>query len=70
VKIEDVDGALRLVVEDEGKGFAPGQVTGSDHLGMRLMHDRAAQLGGRIELDSAPGRGTRVEAVLPGGVMT
>jgi signal transduction histidine kinase len=70
VKIEDVGGALRIVVEDEGKGFAPDHDAGSEHLGMRLMKDRAAQLGGRIELDTAPGRGTRVEAVLPGGVMT
>jgi two-component system nitrate/nitrite sensor histidine kinase NarX len=41
---------------------------GADHVGMRLMRERAERVGGRIELDSKPGIGTRLEAILPGGV--
>jgi signal transduction histidine kinase len=68
VKISDVDNMVHIVVEDEGPGFDPEAEVGSDHVGMRLMQERAARVGGRIELDSRPGTGTRVEAILPGGV--
>jgi two-component system nitrate/nitrite sensor histidine kinase NarX len=57
---------VRVIVQDHGEGFNPEARIGEDHVGMRLMHERAAQLGGRIEIDSAPGRGTRLEAIIPG----
>ena len=65
---EDGDDMVRIAVEDDGAGFDMAQEIGEDHLGMRLMRERAAGVGGRIELDSAPGRGTRLEAILPAGV--
>lgn len=68
VRINDQDGMVHVVVEDEGAGFDIGQEIGEDHIGMRLMRDRADQLGGRVELHSRPGEGTRVEAFLPKGV--
>jgi signal transduction histidine kinase len=68
VKISDVDNMVHIVVEDDGPGFDPSSEISSDHVGMRLMRERAARVGGRIELDSHPGSGTRLEAILPGGV--
>jgi signal transduction histidine kinase len=68
VKIGDDDGMVHLAVEDDGPGFDPSAEVGDDHVGMRLMKERAARVGGRIEIDSRPGRGTRLEAILPGGV--
>jgi signal transduction histidine kinase len=68
VKISDIDNMVHIVVEDEGPGFDPTSEVGRDHVGMRLMKERAARVGGRIEIDSRPGSGTRLEAVLPGGV--
>jgi signal transduction histidine kinase len=68
VRITDEDNMVHIVVEDEGPGFDPQAEVGSDHVGMKLMKERAARVGGRIELDSVSGRGTRLEAVLPGGV--
>ena len=68
VKISDVDNMVHIVVEDEGPGFDPGSEVGTDHVGMRLMRERAARVGGRIELETHPGSGTRLEAILPGGV--
>ena len=68
VRINDSDGLVHVVVEDHGAGFDTGAHVGEDHVGMKLMRDRAEQLGGRLELDSEPGRGTRIEAILPGGV--
>ena len=66
-RVTDDDGMVRVIVEDQGEGFDPEAKIGEDHVGMRLMRERAAQLGGRILIDSAPGRGTRLEAVIPGG---
>jgi signal transduction histidine kinase len=68
LKIRQEDGMVHLIVEDEGPGFDPSADIGADHHGMRLMKERAARVGGRIVLDSRPGTGTRVEAILPGGL--
>lgn len=68
VKISDADNMVHIIVQDEGPGFDPDTKVGTDHVGMRLMTERAARVGGRIELDSRPGSGTRLEAILPGGV--
>jgi signal transduction histidine kinase len=68
VKIDEIDGMVHILVEDEGPGFDTSVEVGEDHHGMRLMHERAARVGGRIELDSKPGAGTRLEAILPAGV--
>lgn len=67
VQIDDDGGVLRVVVQDEGPGFEAERVDDEAHLGLRLMNERAAQVGGRIELDTAPGRGVRLVAILPGG---
>lgn len=65
---EDGHGA-RLVVEDDGVGFDPAAVRsvaqGTDSFGLRAIAERVAQRSGRLELDSAPGRGARVLVVLP-----
>jgi GAF domain-containing protein len=54
------DGTLRVEVHDDGRGGAdPG-----GH-GLVGMSDRVSTLGGRLEIDSAPGAGTRVTASLP-----
>ncbi|CAN5585076.1 hypothetical protein BH24ACT26_BH24ACT26_20770 [soil metagenome] len=68
VNISNIDNMVHIVVEDEGPGFDPETEVGKDHVGMRLMRERAARVGGRIELESRPGMGTRLEAILPGGV--
>jgi signal transduction histidine kinase len=68
VNISNIDNMVHIVVEDDGPGFDPETEVGTDHVGMRLMRERAARVGGRIELRSRPGRGTRLEAILPGGV--
>ena len=68
VEIGDGDGLFHIVVVDDGPGFDPEDEVGEDHVGMRLMKERAARVGGRIVLKSAPGSGTRLEAILPGGV--
>lgn len=59
--------ALELTVTDDGRGFSPGNVDdlAPAHLGLLGMRERAHMLGGRLEVTSAPGRGTIVEASIP-----
>ena len=54
---------LRLVVTDDGGGFDPRSAGGG--VGLHSMRERAAELGGSYALSSTPGRGSRVEVVLP-----
>jgi signal transduction histidine kinase len=68
VRIEELDSMVHIVVEDQGPGFDPEVRVGEDHVGVKLMRERAARVGGRIELASQPGTGTRLEAILPAGV--
>src|SRR5699024_1241298 len=51
-------------VEDDGRGF---DVADSNGVGMGLsgLVARASQVGGRVQLDSTPGWGTRIRADLP-----
>jgi signal transduction histidine kinase len=49
-------------VRDDGPGFAPP--TGAFNGGLRNMRDRIEAIGGRLTIDSAPGRGTSVRGVI------
>ncbi|AHG92512.1 GAF domain protein (plasmid) [Gemmatirosa kalamazoonensis] len=63
-------GVARLTVHDDGAGFDPGTRIGGRRdggLGLRSMRERAAERGGALHVESAPGRGTTVEAALPLG---
>jgi signal transduction histidine kinase len=57
---------LRIEVEDRGNGIVAA-IDDDPHFGLRLMRNRAEQIGGTIQIDSKPGNGTRVVAVLPVG---
>jgi signal transduction histidine kinase len=55
-------GSLFLSVTDDGRGFDPKRTRG---LGMLGMEERVRQLGGRFEIQSAPGKGTALRVTLP-----
>lgn len=57
---------LRIEVEDRGSGVVP-PTDDEMHFGLRLLRGRAERIGGTIQIDSKPGSGTRVVAVLPVG---
>ncbi|MBL8046432.1 MAG: sensor histidine kinase [Anaerolineales bacterium] len=58
--------AVRLSVEDDGHGFETQAPTAERPTwGLLGMQERATLLGGRCEIHSRPGRGTRVEAEIP-----
>lgn len=61
---------LRFTVEDDGEGFdaelpEPGTAEKSDSFGLRATAERVQQLGGRLEIDAASGRGTTLTVDLP-----
>jgi signal transduction histidine kinase len=64
---EGVDGDVRVVVEDEGTGFDPAALNRSDGLGLPGVRERLELVGGRLEIESAPGEGTRVTITVPVG---
>ncbi len=59
----DADGYIRILIENDGKGFDQSQIhsTEGEHLGLTIMKERAKHLGGELKIESEPDEGTRVE---------
>jgi len=56
----------RLLVRDDGDGFDPDPARVPDgSFGLQTMRERAAAVGARVQIWSAPGEGTQVEVMLP-----
>jgi signal transduction histidine kinase len=60
------DDTLHVVVRDDGAGFEIGEQRGTEsgHFGMHGMRERAERLGGSVRIESRPGAGTTVHAVV------
>ena len=57
-----IDGTLTLEIADDGIGIPP---TARGGVGLSSMRERAAELGGRVEIGCGQNRGCLVRAVLP-----
>jgi signal transduction histidine kinase len=55
-------GDLVAEVADDGRGIEPGTPSG---VGLDSMRERATAIGGNLQIDSQPGRGTRVHIRVP-----
>ncbi len=57
---------IRLDLRDDGAGFTPGSQNGPEqgHYGIVGMRERAERLGGSLQVESSPGHGTRIVAVV------
>ncbi|HSV13061.1 MAG TPA: sensor histidine kinase [Tepidisphaeraceae bacterium] len=63
ITVHWLDEGVRIVVDDDGKGFDPQAVqasTGRRGLGLAGIQERLTFLGGLLRLESQPGQGTRV----------
>ncbi|WP_436845030.1 sensor histidine kinase [Streptomyces roseoverticillatus] len=67
VTLAFLDGQVTLDVYDDGVGFAPGDgpADGRRTFGLHGMRERIAALGGTLTVESAPGEGTAIAAVVP-----
>jgi signal transduction histidine kinase len=63
VRLSCTGDSLNLVVQDDGRGVDPERA--SDGLGLLGARERAAALGGRLDVQSAPGAGMRIALRLP-----
>lgn len=70
VEVSNVDGHLAVEVADRGRGFDTEKLEGArlstvGGLGLRGARERIGLFGGRIEIESEPGGGTRARIVVP-----
>ena len=56
---------LLAIVRDDGDGFEPSSPVGEGHVGLTLLRERVASVGGTVDVSSAPGAGTTVAVSLP-----
>jgi PAS domain S-box-containing protein len=65
VILSSVDGWVQVSIEDDGRGFNPEEISKKQGFGVRSMQGRAETIGGFFEVNSAPGKGTRVIVRVP-----
>src|SRR5262249_37473808 len=65
VRLARSNGSVTLTISDDGVGFDRSRLGGSGGLGLVMMRERAGQLNGTFEFESAPGRGTIITVVIP-----
>jgi signal transduction histidine kinase len=60
-------GSIVVRISDDGQGFDVDAVLGVEgqHYGLHIMRERAESFGGRLQVVSAPGRGSQVTVYVP-----
>lgn len=65
VQLFSNDSNVTLEVHDNGKGVQPADLDKPDSFGLRGMRERIEQLGGWIEVNGSPGKGTTIMLSIP-----
>jgi signal transduction histidine kinase len=68
IDVANAGGIVRLCVADDGIGFTPETMSerqAGGHVGLRLLSELAGEAGGRLDVEAAPGAGTRVRLEVP-----
>lgn len=60
---------VRVSVDDNGRGFDPEAARSGSSLGLKLIKERAEMLGGKLDIDSALGKGARIVFTVPAHVV-
>lgn len=65
ISMHQQDECLKLEVSDDGLGFDLSEARRKKSFGLLGMQERAIALGGLVEVNSAPGQGTRISVSIP-----
>lgn len=65
VALSRSNGEIALTVKDDGRGFSPDAPRKPDSYGLMGLRERAFLVGGKVKIDSAPGRGVRIDVRIP-----
>jgi two-component system sensor histidine kinase DegS len=65
IQVDMGDTAIRLSLDDNGNGLDTDSLVKESNLGLKLIKDRVQMLGGKFEIDTAPGKGARVTLIIP-----
>lgn len=73
-RLKEKEGWIEAVIEDKGKGFDPGEIRAgggrSEGMGLFGIRERLTYFGGRMEIDSSPGKGSRFRMILPNSILS
>ena len=68
IRIGSRNGDIGISIEDNGQGFDVALLKkGDQRFGVRTMRERVERVGGRFEIESSPGKGTKVQVYIPFG---
>jgi two-component system, NarL family, sensor histidine kinase UhpB len=67
VRLQELENEMLLIVKDNGRGLPEPSADKKKTYGLLGMHERVKLLGGSLDISSAPGKGTRIEASIPLG---
>ncbi|GAA4243073.1 HAMP domain-containing sensor histidine kinase [Dactylosporangium darangshiense] len=67
LRVRTDDLQVEVSVSDDGSGFDPVHAASRHGMGLDLMRERVAELGGILYLESTPGTGTTIRVLLPRG---
>jgi signal transduction histidine kinase len=65
VLLKETQDQISGSVEDDGIGFELAQVTGNGRLGLGTMEERINRLGGKLDIQTSPGKGTKISFTTP-----
>ena len=65
IRVKGDSSGVHLTVEDTGRGFDSASIQKKAGLGLVSMHERLRAQRGTVRIDSAPGRGTRIDVWIP-----
>ncbi|RMF00027.1 MAG: sensor histidine kinase [Chloroflexi bacterium] len=69
VRLSCNQNATTFSVTDDGTGFETSTASPNGHYGLKIMRERAEEVGGRLEVKSSPGNGTQIIGHFPNAVV-
>jgi PAS domain S-box-containing protein len=65
IELNQTDKLFTLVIQDDGSGFDPASTVGQGGIGLASMRERTEIISGSVQVQSSPGKGTRIEVHIP-----